>query len=166
MAHDAGRFLDDTESLRAIIQLMSPGERILYDSFGALTVEAAFPSRRMVVYTLRGGVPCDIVILTLGDLELVWPECPKITVSDSAGDITVGVVPTQWRGRDLFIHVPQTFQLKYKGKRTAGGDVQFVPHYAVLIKTRSKEHLQVEGHTYCVTLNKFRERFPQTPLRY
>ncbi len=166
MASEDHRYLDDAQSLRAIIQTMGSGERAAYDSYGALSIEAAFPSRVLVVYTLSSGTPTRLSQLTFGDLEIVWPEPPKVTVSDEQGDVTVDVKPVRWRDRDLFLHVPQSFQLKYKGKRSGANGVQFVPHYAMLIKTLSKEHLQVEGHTYCVTLNKFRERFPQIPIRY
>ena len=157
MAEPTGQFLDDAQSLRALVEQMNPADLGEYQSYGALGLESAFPNRRMVVYTLRAGRPDNVEVLDFGDIWVTRADGPKIWISE----VPFTCVPERWRGRDLFLHVPQNFVLKWKGKQTSRGRVEFVPHYAVLIKTRSKEIHQVEGHTYCVTLNKFRERFPQ-----
>lgn len=157
-------FLDDAKSLEAIVKSMPEKERSLYESYGALTLEAGFPNRVMVVYTVKGGKPVDIEKVTLGDMEMTRVGGPTIDVVDG-GPVKLTVSPIRWKTRDLFLHVPQNFIFRWKGKQTQTG-VNYVPHYAILIKTRSKEHLQVEGDTYCVTLNKFRERFPEVPVRY
>lgn len=159
-------FLTDAQSLQTIVQRMDSDSRKEYESYGALVKEASFPNRKMVVYTLEKGRPKGISVLTLGDLSLEWPESPKVDVTDESGTEFVSVTPFKWRDRDLFIQVPQHFELKWTGKRTENSGIQFVPHYAMLFKTRGKEFHQVEGHTYCVTLNRFRERFPDVPLRY
>lgn len=161
-----GRFLDDAGSFRAIVGMLGPSEREAYEDLKALSLEAGFPNRRLVVYTLRGGLPEDVSMLLLGDFGYTKEAGPTVTVSDESGPVAVGVRPVWWRNRDLFLQVPQNFILKWKGKDSGPRGVQYVPHYAILIKTRSKEHHQVEGHTYCVTLNKFRERFPEVPIRY
>jgi hypothetical protein len=161
-----GQFLDDRESLVALVNSMSRAEKETYQSFGALMLEAAFPNRRMVVYTLRNGRPSDIEILTFGDLEMARIGGATVHVADTKGEFEIGMVPTRYRSRDLFLHIPQNFTYKWKGKRNSEGKVQFVPHYAVLVKSRSKEIHQVEGHTYCATFNKFRERWPDLDLRY
>lgn len=155
-----GQFLDDGQSLKALVDMMPEKERKEYQSYGALTLDAAFPNRRMVVYTLKGGQPIDIQIIGFGDLHMERAVGPVVEMSDEQGKITITAVPTRYRNRDVFFHVPQNFTFKWKGKQTPTGDVQFAPHYAVLVKTKSKEIHQVEGHTYCVTLNKFWERFP------
>jgi hypothetical protein len=160
------RFLDDAASLAAIVRGMPAGDRDDYLSYGALAKEASFPNRKLVVYTLRSGRPADISVLTCGDLTATRIVGPVVDVSDEKGTVSVGVKPLRWRGRDLFIQVPQHFELKWTGKDMGASGVQFVPHYALLLKTRSKEFHQVEGHTYCVTLNKFRERFPDINVRY
>jgi hypothetical protein len=161
-----GRFLDDAQSLDALIQMLPVRLRDEYLALRALTLEAGFPNRRMIVYTLKDGQPSKQSMLLLGDMDMARIAGPTITIADEAGPVTVGVSPVKWRDRDLFIHIPQNFIFKWKGKPVGAKGVQFVPHYAVLIKTRSKEHHQVEGDTYCVTLNKFRERFPEIPIRY
>jgi hypothetical protein len=161
-----GQFMDDRESLMALVEQMPRVEKEAYKSYGALNVEAAFPNRKMVVYTLRGGRPENIEILNFGDLVMERIGGPAVLVSDQHGEFSIGMTPTRYRGRDLFLHVPQNFAFHWKGKQTPDGKVQFVPHYAVLVKTRSKEIHQVEGHTYCVTFNKFQERFPDLKLRY
>jgi hypothetical protein len=163
---NSGRFLDDAESLAALIQTLLPGEREVYESYGALSLESGFPNRRMVVYTLRDGQPGDLSMVLMGDMEMTRIGGPTLTMIDEQGPVVLSVKPQRWRGRDLFMQVPQNFILKWKGKQIPGKGVQFVPHYAILLKTRSKEHHQVEGDTYCVTLNKFRERFPEVPVRY
>ena len=89
-----------------------------------------------------------------------------VHVEDSRGGFSIGAVPSRYRSRELFLHVPQNFVFKWKGKQKSEGKVEFVPHYAVLIKTRSKDIHQVEGHTYCVTFNRFSERFPDLKFRY
>lgn len=166
MASDKGRFLDDRESLEAIVRGMPAADRATYESYGALVKEAVFPNRKLVVYTLLDGRPQNISMLTAGDLSLDRINGPVATVSDEKGSEKVSVTPTRWRGRDLFLQVPQHFEVKWTGKSVGKERVEFVPHFALLFKARSKEFHQVEGHTYCATLNKFRERFPEVPLRY
>lgn len=160
------KFLDDAASLRAIIMQMPKGAREEYESYGALSLEASFPNRRMVVYTLAGGRPVRLASLVFGDLEVSRREGPTVKLTHEGAAVTASISPLKLEGRDVFIQVPQRFELKWTGKPTEAGEVQFVPHYAVLIKTRSKEFHQVEGHTYCTTLNKFRERFPDLNIRY
>jgi hypothetical protein len=161
-----GQFLDDQESLAALIDSMPRQERDVYKTYGALSVEACFPNRRMVVYTLHNERPVDIEMLQFGDIELARIGGAHVLVRDSLGEFSIGFVPTRYRSRDLFLHIPQNFVFKWKGKQTSGGKVQFVPHYAVLVKTRSKEIHQVEGHTYCATFNEFRKRWPDLEMRY
>ena len=166
MAISDGRFLSDQLSLEALIAQLPPALRQEYLALKALSLESGFPNRRMVVYTLRGGHPADISMLLLGDMEMTRNEGPTITVEDEGGTVVVGVTPIKWRERDLFLHIPQNFIFKWKGKDTGAKGVLFVPHYAVLLKTRSKEHHQIDGDTYCVTLNQFRERFPEVSVKY
>lgn len=166
MANKGGQFLDDPESLQALIALMPAGERDEYLALKALNLEAGFPNRRMIVYTLDGATPTRLSMLLLGDMEMTRIGGPTITVTDEKGLAVVSVHPERWRDRDLFLHIPQNFIFKWKGKDTGAKGLQFVPHYAVLIKTRSKEHHQVDGDTYCATLNQFRERFPDVSVKY
>lgn len=166
MATDTKTFLDDRQSLEALIAMMPAAERAEYLSYKCLSMESAFPGRRMIVYTLRGGKPTEIEMITFGALMVDWDHGPNLMVESTGGKTHVLTVPKRFRPRELFLHIPQNFTLKYKGRRDSPTSVQFVTHFAVLIKTRSKEIHQVEGHTYMVTLNKFRERFPDLPVRY
>lgn len=154
-----GRFLDDAQSLEALIDAMPQGLREEYRTYGALTLEAAFPNRRMIVYTLTASGPRDLRMLTLGDVQFDRVSGPVLHVQDEEGPIRITPVPCRYRDRDLFFHVPQNFTFKWKAKESPTG-LQFAPHIAVLIKTRSKEHRQIDGHTYCATLNDFWTRFP------
>ncbi len=166
MAADNKTFLDDAASLAALVEVMPPDERAEYKSYKALGLESAFPGRKMVVYTLKGRQPSDIEVITFGQFTCDWDNGPGFTVICPGGQVQMLAVPKRLRPRDVFMHVPQTFTLKYKGRQGAPTGVNFISHYAVLIKTRSKEIHQVDGHTYCVTLNIFRERFPALNTRY
>ena len=166
MATNDGRFLDDAKSLAGLIYQMPAVARQAYLEMKALSLESGFPNRRMVVYTLRDGAPTNLSMLLLGDMEMTRIGGPTITITDEKGPAVITVNPRPWRDRELFLHIPQNFIFKWKGRDTGPKGIQYVPHYAILIKTRSKEHLQVNGHTYCVTLNNFRERFPEIPIRY
>lgn len=159
-------FLDDQESLRALIEAMPEPDRAEYKGYGALSLESVFPGRKMVVYTLKGGEPIDIEVITFGAFMCDWDNGPSAVIQLSTGESTVLTIPKRLRPRDLFLHIPQNFVLKYKGKTNPKNRVDFVSHYAVLVKTRSKEIHQSENHTYCVTLNQFRERFPDLKIRY
>ena len=159
-------FLDDRESLQALIDSMPADEQAEYKSYGALSLESAFPGRKMIVYTLKSGIPSDINVITFGAFMCDWDNGPNFEVADERGKMQVDAIPRRFRPRDLFLHIPQNFVLKYKGRAGGKSAVDFVSHYAVLIKTRSKDIHQVEGHTYCVTLNKFRDRFPDLKIRY
>lgn len=166
MVTDAKTFMDDPESLKALIEQIQEPEKTEYKSYGALTIEAVFPSRKMVVYALKAGAPSDIEVISFGSFMCDWDSGPHASVEIASAKVQVGTTPTRLASRDVFMHIPQQFTLKYKGRRSPRSGVEFISHYAVLVKTRSKEIHQVEGHTYCVTLNKFRERFPDLKLRY
>ena len=166
MAADAKSFLDDPSSMKALIELMPEPERQEYKDYKCLELESAFPGRKMVVYTLTGGKPSDITVISFGDFRVDWDNGPNFEVHDSLGLTVITSIPRRVRPRDVFLQVPQSFLLKYKGRTGGRSAVDFVSHYAVLIKTRSKEAHQVDGHTYCVALNKFRARFPDLAFRY
>lgn len=159
-------FLDDKESFEAIVDTLEPALLAEYRSYEALSLEAVFPNRVMVAYRLVKGAPTDMSILTFGDISVTRHIGPVFALSDGTNDFEVGLKPMKWKDLDLFLQVPQNFIFKWKGKRATRGDVQFIPHYAILIKTRSKEHVQIENHAYCVTLNNFKERFPNVDVRY
>lgn len=159
-------FLDDKESLQALINSMPADEQAEYKSYRALGLESAFPGRKMVIYTMKEGKPSDIEVITFGGFNCNWDNGPHVEVADSRGQMQIDAVPRRFRPRDLFLHIPQNFTLKYKGRANGKSAVDFVSHYAVLVKTKSKDIHQVDGHTYCVTLNKFRDRFPDLKLRY
>lgn len=165
MAADTKTYLDDHHSLLALVDTMPEPDRSEYKSYGAMVLESAFPGRKMVVYTLVDNKPSDIEVISFGDFRVDWDNGPHCALLDTRGTSQIDTIPRRYRPRDLFLHVPQNFTLKYKGMKKPGAGVQFVSHYAVLIKTRSKEMHQVNGHTYCVTLNKFRERFPDLKIR-
>ena len=166
MVINDGRFLDDAASLAALVEQMPAPARQEYLALKSLSLESGFPNRRMVVYTLKKGQPTQVSILLLGDMEMTRIGGPTITIDDEHGSVVVSVNPRKWRDRHLFLHIPQNFIFKWKGKDAGAKGVQFVPHYAVLIKTRSKEHHQIDGDTYCVTLNRFKERFPDVSVKY
>ena len=166
MAIDTKTFLDDPQSLSALIEAMPDSERADYKSYGALALESAFPGRKMVVYTCSDQGPLNIDVISFGDFKVDWDTGPSFEVFDALGTTQVLAVPKRLRPREVFLQVPQTFTLKYKGRQVPQSAADFVSHYAVLVKTRSKEIHQVPGHTYCVTLNKFHERFPNLKIRY
>lgn len=165
MENKAGQFLDDKESLREIVALLGEAGSREYYSYEGLTLEAGFQDRKMVVYTLEDDRPTNIETLTLGSITLDEHKGPFVTFEHRGISSKFGVVPMRVKDREIFVHVPQNFIFKWRGKVVRGG-IQYAALYAVLVKTRSREHLRVEGHTYMVTLNKFRERFPEVPLRY
>jgi hypothetical protein len=160
-------FLDDRESLQAIVDsIPDPVERQAYKDFKGLSLESGFPNRKFVIYTLRNGVPTNIELLTLGEFSMDPYTGPEIQVHSGSYEMSVKLTPARFRGRDLFLHVPQSFELRWRGKRQRTDEVHFVPHYAVLIKSRSKPHLHIDGDTYCVRLNQFREMYPDLDVRY
>lgn len=166
MATEGKSFLDDKQSAAALVNFMQEPERGEYQGYGSRTLESAFPGRKMVVYTLVDGKPSDIDVISFGDFRVDWDNGPHFEVHDRLGCTVFTSIPRRLRPRDLFFQVPQEFTLKYKGRTAGKSAVDFVSHYAVLVKTRSKESLQISGHTYCVTLNNFRERFPDLKIRY
>lgn len=156
----SGRFFDDAASLRALVGLMPPEEQEAYDSFLCLGMESVFPNRRMIVYDVGAGGPERVEVINFVDLVMDRIKGPHILAETHFGEIEIPAIPTRYDSRALFLHTPQNFIFKYKGKKSATGKLQFAPHFAVLFKTRSREHEQLLGHTYIATHNKFRERFP------
>lgn len=161
-------FMEDRESLQALIDCLPQSERALYEGMTSRTLEAGFPGRKLVAYTLKGGKPVDIETLTFGAMRMSAVGGPSIELRSDrhSQELTIGMVPLKLPGKDVFIQVPQKFEFKWKGKRGGAGGVNFAPHYAVLIRSQSKPHLKADGDTYCVRLNEFRELFPDTKVGY
>lgn len=169
MASDGKTFLDDKESFDALVRCLPPFLEAEYRGYGALTLEACFPSRKFAVYTLVNGRAEDIELITVGALRMSAEGGPTIEAFSDRhrDDLTLGVVPLKVPGREVFLQVPQKFELKWKGKkvpRAGKVEVHFAPHYAVLIRTRSRSHTRIDGHTYCVRLSEFWEMFPDKDL--
>ena len=167
MSKSSKTFMDDKESLEALFDLLPPELREEYRSYKSRTRESAFPGRRLVAYTLKGGVPADPEILTFAHLSINDRFGSKVEVSSDKGGASffIGMVPTKVPNRELFLHIPQTFEFKWKGKASSRG-TEFAAHYAILIKGRSSWQHREEGHTYCVTFNDFKDRFPDHQLQY
>lgn len=163
---ETSRYLDDKESRAALVDLMDPKLRSEYNSYRWVTKESGFPGRVLVLYTLREGWPTDIDVITLRAISIDSNGPVIWAASEGQGDYAIEAVPVKWRGRDVFFQVPQEFIFKWKGKFTPKVGVEFAPHFAVLIKTRSKEMDQVDGHTYCATYNDFLSRFPKVAIAY
>lgn len=159
--------MDDKESLEALVDLLTPELLEEYQSYMSLTLESAFPGRKMVVYTLKGAEPVDREILTFAHLSINEQFGSEVEViSDKSGaSFFIGMVPTKLRNRELFLHIPQKFEFKWRGKASSGG-TEFAAHYAILIKGRSSWQHREEGHTFCVKFNDFQDRFPGHQLRY
>lgn len=168
MATDNKTFLDDRESLEAIVSTLPPPLKREYLNYRFLSLEAGFPGRKLVVYRLEGGHPVDIEVLTLGHMSMEPYEGPIIEVTSDRrpGTKYIGVVPQKLAGRDVFLHVPQKFEFRWKGKRVPKDGVHFAPHYAVLIKTIGKPLMRTDGETYCVRLNQFWEMYPDVNVGY
>lgn len=161
-----GRFLDDKDSRQELVNRMPPALRAEYQAYKFVAKEAAFPGRVLVVYTLAGGKPTNLDIITLRHLTVDEMHGPMTwATSEGQGDYPIGMVPAKWRGRDLFLQLPLEFIFKWKGKESKAG-VEFAPHYAILVKTQSRWDEKIDGHTYCATFNDFRERFPGVRLAY
>ena len=160
------RFLEDKESRETLVNLMAPALRSEYLSYRWVAKETGFPGRVFIAYTLRGGWPVDLDVITLRAIS-VDSSGPVIwAASEGQGDYAIEAVPVKWRGRDLFFQVPQEFIFKWKGKQSQDMGIEFGPQFAILIKTRSRELEQIEGHTYCATYNDFRDRFPKVAVVY
>ena len=162
----SGRFLDDKESWAALVDGMGHELRAEFNRYGFAKKQSGFPGRVLVVYKLQANKPVVLDQITLKSI-LVQHTGPVVSArSGGQGDYPITTTPSKWRGLDLFLYAPQNFIFKWVGKYLEGDDVEFAPHYAIIIKTRTREDEQIEGHTYCATLNEFRERFPGVPVRY
>lgn len=168
MANDTKTFLEDRESLQALIELIPASLRTIYTTYTYLGMESGFPGRKFVVYTLKKGIPVDTEILTLGQMRMSAHGGPTIEVFSErrSEPWIIGMVPDKLPGRDVFLHVPQKFEFKWKGKRSSRDGVNFAPHYAVLIKSGSKPVSRLDDQTCCVRLNQFREMFPGLDVGY
>lgn len=154
------RYLTDAQTMDALIESMPPVDREDYLNFRFRTMEACFPGRRMVVYELKNGQPVNIDSFGFGELAIGVKSTPTAKLHFRNREHLVTPVPTRIPGRDVFLHIPQNFVFRWAGQEINGG-LEFRAHYAILIKTQSRDALEQEGHTYCVTLKRFLERFPR-----
>ena len=158
--------LNDKQSLDALVAKLREPFLTEYKAFKNLALESAFPGRKFVVYTMRGGVPTDIEIISTGEFRCDYESGPSTRLEDSRGYTDITTIPRRLSHREVYFHIPQNFTLKYTGRRVDENRVDFVSHYALLIKTRSSEDYSQEGFQHCVTLNRFRERHPSVRIRY
>lgn len=154
------RHLTDKQSLETLIEQLPQHERIDYLSMKWMSMESAFPGRKMVVYTLRDGRPKDIELITFGEIAIGIKEEPTARIKHVQGDQLLTITPKRFARRDLFLSIPQNFVFRWAGQEI-NGVIEFRAQYAVLIKTRSRETLAIEGHTYCLTLKRFLEAYPK-----
>lgn len=158
MAHEKN-YLTDKQSFEALVEQMPHGERVDFHTYRFLTKEAAFPGRALVVYTLRKGTPTQIEVVKFGELAIGVKESPTTRIHYKGRPQLISPVPSRLADREVFLCIPQTFDIHWAG-REHQGDLEFHLLYAVLIKTRSRPELQIEGHTYCASLNRFLNLYP------
>lgn len=166
MANDSN-FMDDFESLQTLVKLAGPDIEVMWDNHKHLAKEAAFPGRKLVVYTLENGKPEDIEIISLSHLHVGSESGPWIEIVSNRREDKqyVSTVPTRVYDRDLLILMPQKFEVRWSGRHGRTG-VNFAAHYALLTKSRDKPDLKRDGGTYCLSFNKFRQMFPDLDFRY
>lgn len=145
--------------MRELIELMPERDRVDYLSFKWLSAEPAFPSRVIVVYTIRGGRPQDIEIVTFGEFVVGVKETPTVRLKYKTRDQLITPIPSRLGDRDLFVSIPQHFEFRWAGQEV-NGELEFRAHYAILIKSRSRDALEIEGHTYGLTLKRFLDAYP------
>ena len=158
MASDR-RFLDDRQSLNELLEFMPEQARTQYRSFRWLSMEPAFPGRKVVVYTITGGRPTNIEIVSFGEFAVGVKETPTARIFYRNRDQIITPVPSRLADRDIFLSIPQHFEFRWAGQEFKG-ELEFRAHYAVLVKSQSRDSLKLEGHTYCVTLKRFLEAYP------
>jgi hypothetical protein len=154
------RFLDDKQSLNELLEFMPQRERVEYQGFRWLSMEPAFPGRKMVVYTIGGGRPTNIDVISFGEIAVGIKEMPTARMFYRNRDQLITPIPSRIADRDVFISIPQHFEFRWAGQEFKG-ELEFRAHYAVLIKSQSRDALNIEGHTYCVTLKRFLDAHPQ-----
>lgn len=154
------RYLSDKESMQAIIDGMPAAERKLHEEFKWKAMEPCFPGRRMVVYDIRRGMPVNVDTFGFGELAVGVKETPTARLQFKLREHLITPTPSLLPGRKVFLSLPQNFVFRWAGQEI-NGDLEFRTHYAVLIKTQSRDALEMDGHTYCVTLKRFLERYPQ-----
>lgn len=153
------RYLTDQESMEELVALMPEQDQRLHADFRYRSMEPCFPGRRLVIYTLRRGEPTDIELVHFGELAVGVKATPTAKYVYRGGEHLVTPTPAKVRGQEVFLSLPQNFVFRFAGQEV-NGTLEFRAHYAVLIKTRSRDALEVEGHTYCVTLKRFLDRYP------
>jgi len=154
------RHLTDKQSMQELVELMPQRERIEYNTYRWLAMEPAFPGRRMVVYDIRDGRPHNIEVFSFGELAVGIKEQPTARIMYKTRDQLITPTPSRLADRDVFLSIPQNFIFRWAGQEI-NGQLEFRAHYAVLIKTRSRDALATEAHTYCLTLKRFLEAYPQ-----
>lgn len=151
--------LTDAQSLRELINFMPPHLAEEYLEYRSLTMDSAFPGRVLVVYTLQGGEPDQIDLVKFGEIEVRVQTPPSIRVTFKGRQQLITPIPTKLGDRDVFLSVPQNFVFRWGGQKV-DGRLDFRPHYAILVKTRSKDDRKVDGDTYCTNLKRFKEMYP------
>ncbi len=152
-------YLKDSESMAALVEQMPPALRKEYKDYLYLHLESAFPGRVLVVYTVRDGKPDDIALVTFGSIEIHQQLPPQIKINYKGRGSLISPIPERLADREVFIHVPQNFVFRWAGQRE-DGNLNFRPHYAVLLKMRGKPDRNIEGYTYAMNLKSFNELHP------
>lgn len=154
------RILTDKQSMDELVELMPQHERTEYHSYKWRALESAFAGRKMVVYTMKNGRPTNIELVSFGELAVGVKEAPTVKITYKRREQIITPVPVRLADRDVFLSIPQNFEFRWAGQEINGA-LEFRAHYAMLMKTRSRDALAIEGHTYCLTLKRFHEAYPK-----
>jgi len=159
MASDR-RHLDDKQSFNELVELMPQRDRVQFQTFKWMAMEPAFPSRKMVVYEIHKGKPYKPEIIHFGEFAFGLKEVPTARVVYRNRTQLISPIPSRLADREIFLSLPQHFEFRWAGQEIKG-ELEFRAHYAVLIKSQSRDIQQIEGHTYCLTLKRFLDNYPE-----
>jgi len=97
-------FLDDGASFDALINLLPADAREEYLSYACLASEAAFPGRKLIVYTIQDGKPGDVEFLTCGPMRMNGDNEFEVDIASDRGHcpFILSMVPIQVPGREVF----------------------------------------------------------------
>lgn len=109
---------------------------------------------------MENGRPTNIELVSFGEFAVGIKETPTVRIKYREEEQLITPIPSRLADREVFLSIPQNFEFRWAGQEIRGA-IEFRAHYAVLIKTRSRDALEIEGHTCCLTLKRFLEAYPK-----
>jgi hypothetical protein len=164
----AFNYLSDADSMADLVDRIKEEDKVAFDTFGHMRIEAVFDNRLFVIYKPQGldgkvhKAPEIVTTIKVRNYECSSEDGSTVEIEDlRTGERQIIThIPARIFDYDLFMSIPPALRLRWDVRVSGDGKRVRSLSYAVLIKSKNRSDWYSFGVTYAETPNRFRELFP------